>query len=569
MEKTVSITIGRVVFMIEEDAYGRLEKYLSSLKAHFASLVDKQEIIDDIESRIAEKFSEMIKEGKRQAVNLSDVEEIIISMGEAADMPKGESGEKKQEKEEGFSEDKDSGPKRFFRNPDDMVIAGVSSGLAAYFGIDPVIVRLIFILLTVFGGGSGILIYIILWVITPEAKTASEKLEMRGKSVTIEKIEKSVKETLEKSKINKTELRHFVNRFADVLRKIFSLLGKALSRVFPILGMIIGIALIVSGVLAILGICFSAAAAIFNFNSPYINLPVLAQYGGTTLYNVSVVAVSLVALIPLVFIFLLGVALVGGKSIFNVFVSSFLLAVWMMSIIAVGVLGMRFAPEIQNKVEEMKSVPAVEETRDYALDHFDRIYADGIEELVIRQGDNSGASSEGASADLQKLNLEVKDGELRVTRDPSAMFPGRNRAARVTIILPEIKNIRLDGMVKAQMGPFRQTNLFLELNGLAKLEFSAEIADRLVVRMNGLSEARALGSARVSEVSLDGSAKYYAQDLLSSYGTFRLDGTSRAEINASDYIKIESFGVSYASYSGSAKAEIIARDVSKIEYKEK
>jgi phage shock protein PspC (stress-responsive transcriptional regulator) len=402
MEKTISITIGRVVFMIEEDAYDRLDKYLSSLKKHFASLSDSQEIITDIESRIAEKFSEKTKEGKRQAVSLVDVEEVISSMGEAADMSK---DEEKVKEEKSADEEKSDGPKRFFRNSDDIMIAGVASGLAAYFGIDPVIIRLIFVLLTVFGGGSGILIYIILWVITPEAKTASEKLEMRGKSVTIEKIEKNIKETLEKSKLNKTEIRRFTNRFAEFLRKTFSLLGVVLSKLFPVVGMIIGIAFIVVGVLSIFGICLAAAAAICDFNSPYFSSVWLSQFGGSALYNISVISIALVALVPLLFVFLLGTTLVSRKNSFNVFLTSFLLAVWMFAIIAVGVLGLRFAPEIKNKIEQVNSVPAVEATRDFKVDKFDRIRADGLGELVVEQSPDFSVSVEGAANDVAKIIL--------------------------------------------------------------------------------------------------------------------------------------------------------------------
>lgn len=563
MEKTISITIGRTVFMIEEDAYDRLDEYISSLKEHFASLADSQEIINDIESRIAEKFSEKIREGKRQAVNLSDVEEVISSMGEAADMPKGEPKEEKAES----SGEKDRGPKRFFRSSDDVIIAGVASGLAAYFGIDPVIVRLIFVLLTVFGGGSGILIYVILWVITPEAKTVSEKLEMQGESVTIEKIEKNIKDALEKSKINKTEVRRFADRLSSFLRQVLSLSGKVLGRILPVLGMVIGIVLIVSGVLAIFGVCFAAAAAIFNFDSPYFNIPFLVQYGGSALYNVSIVAVSLVALIPLIFLFLLGAALAGRKNTFSVFLTSFLLAIWMMSIVVVGVLGMRFAPEIQSKVEEMKAVPPVEAVKEYELDDFDRVYADGIDELVIEQGGHVSVSSEGAAADLDDLRLEVNDGELRIGRDPKSMMFRGSRASRIVLSLPELKNLSLNGMVKAKVVGFKQSNMFLSMDGMSKLDLEVDVADRLVVKMNGLSELVASGTARVSEVHLNGSSGYHASSLSSSYGTFRLDGTSRAEIEASNYIRIETYGLSHVLYSGEAKAETFARDMSKIEYR--
>lgn len=561
MEKTISITIGRAIFMIEEDAYDRLDKYLSSLKKYFSSLADSQEIVADIESRIAEKFLEKIKEGKRQAVNLSDVEEVASSMGEASDMSKEEDG---VEKEDSKKENSDI-PKRFFRNSDDVVIAGVASGLAAYFGIDPLVIRLIFILLTVFGGGSGILIYIILWVITPEAKTASEKLEMRGKSVTIEKIEKSIKEALDKGKISKNQIRRLADRFIEVLRKIISLFGDILSKIFPIIGLVVGVIFIVIGVLSIFAVCFTAATAIFNFNSPYFAGAWLSQFGGTALYNASIISVALVALVPLLFIFLLGATLASRKNSFNVFLTSFLLVIWMFAIIAVGVLGLRFAPEIKSGVEQVNSVPAVEATRDFKVGKFDRIRADGIDELVIEQGQNSAVSAEGSAEGVAKVKIEVSDGELRVGRTFSDFNWKGNRAARVRISLPELNNLSLNGMIKAKVGRFKQANLFLDMDGASRAEADLDIADRLVVKMDGLSDLNLRGNARVSEIRINGSSKYNAGELSSGYGTFRLDGNSRAEVKASEYIRIETYGVSYCSYSGGAKAETFARDMSKIE----
>jgi hypothetical protein len=292
---------------------------------------------------------------------------------------------------------------------------------------------------------------------------------------------------------------------------------------------------------------------------------VLIQYGGTALYNVAIVAVGLVALVPLLFVFLLGATLASRKNSFNVFLTSFLLVVWMVAIIAVGVLSLRFAPEIQGQVEEMKSVPAVEERRSHSLDDFDRIHADGIDELIVRQGERFAVSSEGASADLQKLNLDVKDGELRIIRNDSAMFVGQDRAARVVVSMPELKNLRLDGLVKAKVEGFKQANMFLDLGGASKAELGVDISDRLVVKMDGLSELVASGSARVSEVVLGGSSEYDASSLVSGYGTFRLEGTAKAKVNASDYIRIETFGLSHAYYSGSAKVEAFARDMSRIE----
>jgi phage shock protein PspC (stress-responsive transcriptional regulator) len=193
MKKTISITLNGIVFNIEEDAYERLNSYLEGLKRHFGSAEYGKEVVYDIESRIAEQLSVKIQDRKKEAVNLAEIDEVIKTMGTVEDL----AGESK--KSDSKSESEKSGSKRLYRNPDDKIIAGVASGIASYFGIDPVIPRLIFALV-VLAGGSGILIYIIMWIVIPEAQTSAEKLEMKGDPVNLANLEESHKENQDRKK---------------------------------------------------------------------------------------------------------------------------------------------------------------------------------------------------------------------------------------------------------------------------------------------------------------------------------------------------------------------------------
>lgn len=192
MKKTIPITISKILFYIEEDAYNQLSKYLDTVRAHFSSYPDSDEIVQDIENRIAEQFLE--NHNHDNIVTLENVEALIASMGNVEDFD--ETDKQSSDNETPKSKSK---PKKLFRDPDDVIIGGVASGLAAYFGMETSIMRLIFVIVTLFAG-SGIIIYIILWLIVPEAKTSIDKLQMKGEPVTLESLNTILKEKVNELK---------------------------------------------------------------------------------------------------------------------------------------------------------------------------------------------------------------------------------------------------------------------------------------------------------------------------------------------------------------------------------
>lgn len=189
MNKTLTVNIGGLVFHIDENAYRQLDHYLKTIKASF-SIEEQEEIIHDIELRIAELLSEKIKE-QNQVVILADIHQIINIMGKPEDYILEEDDQNKQ-----FHYHYTTTSKKLYRDQQDKILGGVLSGLGHYFGIDAVWMRIIFALLFFFYG-TGFLIYIILWIIIPPAKTISQILEMKREPVTVSSIEKEVKESFE------------------------------------------------------------------------------------------------------------------------------------------------------------------------------------------------------------------------------------------------------------------------------------------------------------------------------------------------------------------------------------
>lgn len=184
MKKVEHINLGGIKFTIDIDAYDKLESYMSAIERRFTGFDGKKDIVEDIEIRLAELFIEDTQGG--EIITLEKLDRIQKIMG----MPK-EFGDEYYAAEP----EKEYVEKRLFRDPDDKVIAGVAAGLAAYFGIsNPTIVRVMFVFLLF--SGLGTIIYLVLWLFIPKAKTTAHKLAMHGEPINIETIGKSVEESL-------------------------------------------------------------------------------------------------------------------------------------------------------------------------------------------------------------------------------------------------------------------------------------------------------------------------------------------------------------------------------------
>lgn len=187
MKKTVTAHLSGTVFHIEEDAYEQLQRYLAGIRARFAGNPGAAEIMGDIENRIAELFTERM-EGRRQVVTTDDVDHVIAVMGRPEDYE----GAEETGAPGGGPATSSRRYRRLYRDPDDKWVAGVLGGVAAYFGIDTLVLRLIYIILLLLG--VGWLLYLLLWLVVPRAETAAERLEMRGEPVNVENIRRMFEE---------------------------------------------------------------------------------------------------------------------------------------------------------------------------------------------------------------------------------------------------------------------------------------------------------------------------------------------------------------------------------------
>jgi len=188
MKITLSVNLGGYSFNIDEDAYDEMRAYLKSLEIWFAQEESSGEILNDIEARIAELFRAKLSDYK-QVITIEDVKSVISVLGTPEDI-----AGKNEEGKGGRAGA--PGTHRMYRDPDKRLLGGVCAGMAAYWHTEPLVVRIIFLAL-VFAGGMGLLIYLILWIVLPEARTTAQKIEMRGEPVDIHNIKESVKREFE------------------------------------------------------------------------------------------------------------------------------------------------------------------------------------------------------------------------------------------------------------------------------------------------------------------------------------------------------------------------------------
>ena len=174
MKKVININFQGRVIPIEETAYEMLQNYISTLRNYFANEEGRDEIINDIENRIGELFDEKLKKGAACIMD-ADVENIMNSMGRPEDFDQDD--EPARSHSEGYrgtasstqttaDTESSSTKKRLYRDEEDKILGGVASGLAHYLNIDPAVIRILFAVLAIFGG-SGFLVYIILWIVLP------------------------------------------------------------------------------------------------------------------------------------------------------------------------------------------------------------------------------------------------------------------------------------------------------------------------------------------------------------------------------------------------------------------
>lgn len=380
MNKTVNINLGGMFFHIDEDAYQKLTRYFDAIKRSLSNSSGQEEIIKDIEMRIGELITEKHTSDK-QVINLKEVDEIIVVMGQPEDYRI--DGDDTEIPGTNFNAPRRT--KKLYRDTEKGLIGGVATGLGHYFGIDSIWIKIAFILFT-WLGGTGIIAYLILWIVTPEAVTTSEKLEMTGEPVTISNIEKKVREEFENvsAKFKNANYDAMGNQVKTGAEKVGNALGNTLVKILGAFAKILGALIVVYSVVVlgglIIGMFTLGSTSIIEV--PWQNYIDAVNYTDIPLGIIGLLAFLAVG-IPFFFLLILGLKLLipNMKSIGNV-AKYTLLALWLLAVGTLITLGIKQATEIafDGKVVQKETIKLQENDTLFVKFRYNDYFSKDIDE---------------------------------------------------------------------------------------------------------------------------------------------------------------------------------------------
>jgi len=344
MNKALNIHLAQIKFSIDEKGYSKLKSYLKNLEKLFISTEGKEEIIEDIEARIAEIFSQY-KKYDNYVISEKEVESVIQTMGTVEDLTDDEVSKEN-------TDPKTS--RKFFRDSDDYWFGGVAGGISKYFALDTLWVRLVLFILFLFGVPFTILIYILIWIFAPEAKTTADKIRMKGEPVNISSIKNKVKEEYEElsDSVKKRDYKKTIDSIQNASKSIVNFFIKIIPFALRLVAFLVGIILVLIPFVLILVITFGGlvtgiASGLlmpedFNGFGIRINNPIFLVFGFFLIG------------IPLTYVFNLGIKLITKRTqLMGKTTNYILIGLWIISIMFFIVIG---ALELNNVIDYLKAI---------------------------------------------------------------------------------------------------------------------------------------------------------------------------------------------------------------------
>ena len=340
MNKTVTINISGIIFHIEEDAYEKLGSYLRTVRSRFSEEDGRDDIMADIESRIAEILNERVGPSK-QVVLMLDVDHVIELMGEPeAISDNEEKTTTNSSSDESRFENEPNRRRRLYRDPEDKVVGGVCSGLGYYFDLDPIWFRIAFVAVF-FLFGTGILFYILLLIIIPKAETTAEKLEMRQEPVDLNNISKTVREEFDEFKKRAgdfgEEAKRYGKRWKDDRRdwrrrsRTGARFEEFFESIFHVIGRIFAFALIAVGIFFLIAL-ITSTFSLTDFGHLPFGEHVSSFFPDRFYYYLGLTSFFIVFGIPTIMMIYKGIRLVFRIKKSDKYVGLAALAIWVLGI---------------------------------------------------------------------------------------------------------------------------------------------------------------------------------------------------------------------------------------------
>lgn len=563
MNKTTSIRLGGQLFHIDELAFTRLDTYLSDLKTHFAEYDAREEILADIEQRLAELFHARITPAS-PSITLQDVEEVIAQVGTPDQFD--------DDSEKRPSSSAPRAERKLYRDPDTAVLYGVCSGLAAYLNVDVSIIRSAFVILFIVGLFTVVssilvgLIYIALAVLLPPANSPKEKMAMHGTEMTLSNIADHVREeTANASQHAKKGWHSVQNATTTAANGVMRVAQRSAQFVGTVIRILAGIALTVGSILGIIMSVFAVAMLIFNIQSPYIDTAVRELARGPA-YVVGVTSVFFLILFPLIAACMAGVSFLRKKNTFTIPVVIILALLWVASGVTASVVAINQAPHIEQTIREHRAEQTITRAPQ-PLEKVQRITVHDTLRVRIIQASSTRLLATGDARILERLSVTQQNGELSLAinngEDHVCIFcqlvptelvletpimpthiESRN-ASRVDVAVPIMSPVTLRALDVSRLSAAVQTQTVV---------LHAQNAARLTVQ----------GSAENSTLTAQDVARIDAYELTSQHATATTRDASRVGLNAMQTLHATARDVSRIEYSGTPTVTSSTTDAAKI-----
>lgn len=498
MKTTIDININGQIFHIDEEAYVILKDYIDELERTFTK-EDEKETISDIEARIAELFTERLGKTKN-VIDKRDVDSVLAQLGRPSqftDEPKN-------------AEPMNDGPRRnrrLYRNPDDKILAGVCSGLAARWGWDPVWVRLLFVLIACCTEGIALPIYIVLWIVMPEAKSVAQKIEMNGGNATAESIHRTRNQVYEER-----------SRAREVLRGILKFCIWAVIALVLLITIPVGLALIVVVFGAIIG------AVTLGF--------AVASWTALTFFGVILIPVicAVTAIIQLLkhkpqprwpFWVICGI-------------------LWLASLIGfVGIVTTHDElRDVRHAISQRITDTKGEDEGQYAVvpvDEITKIDVVGVVAMEITQGDEQTILAQ------DDVKVTSKNGTLYVEGRRNADKTGKNH---VKITVRDLRELEQQGVASVVIkDTFKVDYIKLDIEGVASLKADNLIAGTADIKVEGTSAVEIKGQAQRANYDIEGIVSVDCKEFEAQNLHVNCEGACSVRVNASQTANINVEGL--------------------------
>jgi len=467
MKQTISVNLNRQVFYLDLDAYDTLKKYLDEIKKYFSKEASSTEVVDDIEARIAEKFGDIIGRSKK-AIQLADVDKIIEEMGSVDDITGVEEDVKTEEVK---SEEK----RKLFRDPDTKIVAGIISGIAAYFDAKSLFFRIAFIVLLVNPATFWIAIvgYIAAWIFIPEAKTSLEKLEMRGKPATVSELQTAI-ETKASDTVStvETKTRNILQRWVLIFVNLFRF---CLVWTIRLGGFFAFFTLICMIVALVVGLVF----VYFEPSIPYFDLSFMREISSPFL-EILIVALGVIFLAPLTFFLDISESIMSWKWHFSFRKTIILILIWISAVIVFAGISKinypKYGPKLINSINKVKYLTWIDDTNFKTLVVKDITDVDisAVREVTITEGQVNEVKIIGHQYAIDELTTNFTNGKLSISGHTAKWFNNMDHngyvtPVRIEITTKKLNNLKLDDNIDALYYPFN-SNVNLDLGNWVGLK---------------------------------------------------------------------------------------------------